>query len=48
MSRPQAVGRLTVLGGKSDADLMLSNIGASFSAALERGAKFIRLSDERS
>jgi hypothetical protein len=39
----RAAGRLTVLGGEADADLMLSNIGASFSAALERGAKLIRL-----
>ena len=43
VDRLQAAGRLTILGGESDADLMLSNIGASFSAALERGAKLIRL-----
>jgi hypothetical protein len=39
----RAAGRLTILGGESDADLMLSNIGASFAAAIERGAKLIRL-----
>jgi hypothetical protein len=43
VDRLQAAGRLTVLGGEADADLMLSNIGASFSTALERGAKLIRL-----
>lgn len=43
VGRLQAAGRLTILGGESDAELMLSNIGASFSAALERGAKLIRL-----
>jgi MEDS: MEthanogen/methylotroph, DcmR Sensory domain len=38
-----AAGRLTQLGGESDGDLMLASIGASFAAALGRGAKLIRL-----
>lgn len=39
----RAAGRLTILGGESDADAMLANIGATFAAALDRGAKLIRL-----
>lgn len=39
----EAAGRLTSLGGDSDGDLMLANIGATFAGALERGAKLIRL-----
>jgi MEDS: MEthanogen/methylotroph, DcmR Sensory domain len=39
----EAAGRLTLLGGESDGDLMLSNIAASFAAPLKRGAKLIRL-----
>jgi hypothetical protein len=38
-----AAGRLTLLGGHADGDLMLANIGASFDDALKRGAKMIRL-----
>jgi hypothetical protein len=39
----KAKGRLTLLTGDSDGDLMLSNIGATFTKALSRGAKLIRL-----
>lgn len=39
----EAAGRLTLLGGESDGDLMLSNIAASFATPLKRGAKLIRL-----
>lgn len=39
----EAAGRLTLLSGESDSNLMLANIGASFAAALERGAQLIRL-----
>ena len=39
----EATGRLTILSGESDGDVMLANIGASFAVALERGAKLIRL-----
>ncbi|MBC7909142.1 MAG: MEDS domain-containing protein [Pyrinomonadaceae bacterium] len=38
-----SAGRLTLLGGEVDGDSMLANIGASFTGALERGAKLIRL-----
>ncbi|MCA1621940.1 MAG: MEDS domain-containing protein [Acidobacteria bacterium] len=39
----EAAGRLTILSGESDGDVMLANIGACFAAALERGARLIRL-----
>ena len=38
-----AAGRLSLLGGESDGRLMLENIGATFTDALKRGAKLIRL-----
>jgi hypothetical protein len=38
-----AAGRLEVLCGEAECDLMLANIGSTFAAALERGAKLIRL-----
>lgn len=36
-------GRLEILNGDADGDAMLANIGASFAAAIEGGAKLIRL-----
>lgn len=38
-----AAGRLTLLSGDPDGDLMLANIGTTFAAALDRGAELIRL-----
>lgn len=38
-----AEGRLTLLVGDADGDLMLANIGTTFTGALSRGAKLIRL-----
>lgn len=36
-------GRLSVLGGESDGDMLLSRIGATFQKALDEGAGLIRL-----
>lgn len=43
VSALEAAGRLTLLGGESDGDLIMANIGASFASALKGGAKLIRL-----
>jgi hypothetical protein len=43
VSALKAAGRLELLGGHADGNLMLENIAASFDDALKQGAKLIRL-----
>ncbi len=39
----EEAGRLTILGGREHADMMLSEIGAAFKRAQDNGARLIRL-----